>query len=96
MTFHRIDSPIALAVKVTFSTATAYRLQNDPRLPSQTATPRTRRRPDPLAGLFEEEAVPLPEAAPGPRPVALFEGLRRRHPELEHGLRRTLESRVRA
>ncbi len=96
MTFRRSDSPTAAAAKAAFSTATAYRLENDPRLPSQRAAPRTRRRPDPLAGLFEEEVVPLLEAAPGLRPVALFEELRRRHPELEHGIRRTLERRVRA
>lgn len=96
MTFRRSDSPTAAAAKAAFSTATAYRLEHDPRLPSHTATPRTRRRPDPLAGLFEEEVVPLLEAAPGLRPVALFEELRRRHPELEQGIRRTLERRVRA
>jgi transposase InsO family protein len=96
MTFRRSDSPTAAAAKAAFSTATAYRLENDPRLPSQTASPRTRRRPDPLAGIFEEEVVPLLEAAPGLRPVSLFEELRRRHPELDHGVRRTLERRVRA
>jgi hypothetical protein len=96
MTFRRSDSPAAAAAKAAFSTATAYRLEDDPRLPSQTASPRTRRRPDPLAGLFEEEVVPLLEAAPGLRPIALFEELRRRHPDLEHGIRRTLERRVRA
>lgn len=35
-------------------------------------------------------------AAPGVRPVAIFEELLRRHPELGAGLRRTLERRVRA
>jgi transposase InsO family protein len=95
MTFRRSDSPAA-AAKAAFSTASAYRLEEDPRLPSQTASPRARRRPDPLAGIFEEEVVPLLEAAPGLRPVAVFEELRRRHPELEHGIRRTLERRVRA
>ncbi|MBB3331720.1 transposase InsO family protein [Halomonas campaniensis] len=96
MTFRRSDSSAAAAAKAAFSTATAYRLEDDPRLPSQTASPRTRRRPDPLAGLFEEEVVPLLEAAPGLRPIALFEELRRRHPDLDHGIRRTLERRVRA
>ena len=96
MTFRRSDSPTTAAAKAAFSTASAYRIENDPRLPSQAASPRTRRRPDPLAGIFEEEVVPLLEAAPGLRPVALFEELQRRHPELEHGVRRTLERRVRA
>jgi hypothetical protein len=96
MTFRPSDSPAAAAAKAAFSTASAYRLENDPRPPSQTVSPRTRRRPDPLAGIFEEEVVPLLEAAPGLRPVALFEEVRRRHPELDHGVRRTLERRVRA
>jgi transposase InsO family protein len=49
-----------------------------------------------LAGIFDEEIVPLLEAAPGLRPVALFEELRLHHPELRDGIRRTLERRVRA
>jgi DNA replication protein DnaC len=36
------------------------------------------------------------KAAPGLRPVAVFEELRRRHPELGLGTRRTLERRIRA
>ena len=35
------------------------------------------------------------KAAPGLRPIAIFEELRRRHPELGAGARRTLERRVR-
>ena len=54
-----------------------------------------RRRPDPLAGIFEEEIVPLLEASPGLRAVALYEEMMRRHPDLHPGVRRTLERRVR-
>ena len=36
------------------------------------------------------------QAAPGIRPVAIFDELRRRHAELEPGVRRTLERRIRA
>jgi hypothetical protein len=39
--------------------------------------------------------VPLLLEAPGLRPVALFEEILRRHPELAPGIRRTLERRVR-
>ena len=78
------------------SVATAYRIEKDPRLPSQKQAPRGRRRPDPLAGIFEEEIVPLLKAAPGIRPVAIFEEMTRRHPELNEGVRRTLERRIRA
>lgn len=65
-------------------------------MPSQTRGPRSRRRPDPLAGIFEEEVVPLLRSAPALRSVTLFEELMRRHPELNPGIRRTLERRVRA
>ncbi len=96
MKFRRTDSPVTAAAKASFSTATAYRIERDPRLPSQTRSPRGRRRPDPLAGIFEEEIVPLLRSAPGLRPVALFEELMRRYPELHPGIRRSLERRVRA
>ena len=39
--------------------------------------------------------MPLLEASPGLRPVALYEEMMRRHPELSPGVRRTLERRVR-
>jgi len=95
MKFRRTASPAVAAAKASFSPATAYRIEKDPRLPSQTRRQRSRRRPDPLAGIFEEEVVPLLCSAPGLRPVALFEELMRRHPDLDPGVRRTLERRVR-
>ncbi|MCL4683081.1 MAG: IS21 family transposase [Rhodocyclaceae bacterium] len=96
MRLRRTDSPAAAAAKASFSSATAYRLEQDPKLPSQREQRRSRRRPDPLAGIFEAEIVPLLEASPGLRPVALLEELLRRHPTLPPGIRRTLERRVRA
>lgn len=36
------------------------------------------------------------KSAPGVRPVAIFEEILRRHPELGAGIRRTLERRIRA
>ena len=57
---------------------------------------RERRRPDPLADIFDSEIVPLLKAAPGLRPVAVFEEIRRRHPDLDPGIRRTMERRIRA
>src|SRR3546814_15977112 len=42
------------------------------------------------------EVVPLLEAAPGLRAVTVFEEMRRRHPELPDGVRRTMERRVRS
>jgi hypothetical protein len=49
-----------------------------------------------LAGIFDEDVVPLLQAAPGLRSVAIFEEICRRHPDLDAGIRRTLERRVRA
>lgn len=92
---HTHAVPVA-AAKAGISTATAYRIEGDPRLPSQKQAQRERRRPDPLAGIFEEEVVPLLQAAPGIRVVAIFEEMLRRHPDLDAGIRRTLERRIRA
>jgi len=96
MKIRRTDTPTAAAAKAGFSTATAYRLEADGRLPSQTKTTRSRRRPDPLAGIFDEEVVPMLERTPGLRSVTIFEELMRRHPALTAKIRRTLERRVRA
>jgi transposase InsO family protein len=85
----------AAAAQAAISLRTAYRIENDPRLPSQTPAPRGRRRPDPLIAIFDCEIVPMLEAAPGLRPIAIFEEMQRRHPELPEGVRRTMERRIR-
>lgn len=85
----------AASAKAGFSTATGYRIKADPRLPSQKKAPRERRRPDPLAGIWDAEIVPMLAAAPGLRAIAIFEEMRRRHPDLLPGVRRTLERRIR-
>jgi hypothetical protein len=89
------DTPVAAAAKSGFSTATAYRIEADPRLPSQKKEPRSRRRPDPLAAVWDSEIVPMLEAAPELRSIAVFDEIRRRHPEISPGIRRTLERRIR-
>ena len=95
MIHRKKDRPALAAARSGFSTATGYRIEADSRRPSEKRRPRGRRRPDPLAGIFREEIVPLLEASPGLRAVALYEEMMRRHPELHHGVRRTLERRVR-
>jgi hypothetical protein len=87
-------APAVAAAKAGFSAATAYRIEADPRLPSLKTNRRGRRRPDQLAGVWEGEIVPMLEAAPGVRAVAIFEEMCRRHPDLAVGVRRTLERRV--
>ena len=93
----RQTHPIEVATaKADFSRSTGYRIGQDPRLPSQKAQPRERRRPDPLETIFDAEVVPLLKEAPGLRPVAIFEEMLRRYPELTPGIRRTLERRIRS
>jgi transposase InsO family protein len=90
------EGPSVAAAKAGISVATAYRIEQDARLPSQKKAPRGRRRPDPLAEIFDSEVVALLKAAPGVRPIAIFEEMTRRHPEMSRSVRRTLERRIRA
>ena len=96
MSYRLTLSPEAAAAKTGFSTATAYRIEDDPRLPSQRKEPRGRRRPDPLAPYWDVEIVPMLKAAPGIRVIGVLEELRRRHPDLNPNVRRTLERRINA
>jgi hypothetical protein len=92
---HRATVPVPIAAaRAGFSAATGYRIEQDSRPPSEKRSPRERRRPDPLAGVFDAEVVPMLEASPGLRPVAVLEELLRRRPDLGVGIRRTLERRI--
>lgn len=67
---HRQTHDVALAAaKSGFSKATGYRIEDDPRLPSQKKARRGRRRPDPLAEVWDGEIVPILKSAPGIRPL---------------------------
>ena len=96
MDYRKTRSPEAAAAKAGFSTATAYRLEADSRSPSQKKPPRSRRRPDPLAPYWDAEIVPMLKAAPGVRVIGVLQELRRRHPDLNRNIRRTLERRIQA
>ena len=97
MTLRQNDPIPVAAAKAGFSTATGYRIAAYPVLPSMREHSRGRRRPDPLADLFDREIVPLLTAAPGLRSVGVLEEMERRHPERNwQALRRTLERRIRA
>ncbi len=82
------------AARAGIGASTGGRLDADPRLPSQCKAPRGRRRPDPLAAVWDTEIVPLLQSTPGLRPVAVFEEMLRRHCDLAPGVRRTLERRI--
>jgi len=95
MKSRRNSAPVAAAAKAGFSRATAYRIEADPRLPSQKKPARGRRRPDPLAGVWDGHILPLLTKTPGLRPIAIFDEIVRRHPALNRNVRRTLERRIR-
>ncbi len=90
------DTVAVAAAKASMSKATGHRIAKAPRLPSANKAPRGRRRRDPLGEVFDAVVVPMLQAAPGLRPIAIFEEVVRRHPELGDGIRRTLERRIRA
>jgi len=96
MSYRQTLTVEAAAAKAGFSTATGYRAEADPRLPTQKAASRGRRRPDPLEPYWEAEVVPILKAAPGIRAVGVLDELRRRHLELNPNVRRTLERRIHA
>jgi hypothetical protein len=70
---HRLkDGPASAPARAGFSVVTTYRIEEDPRLPSQEKAPRERRREDPLAGISGAEVIPLLQSAPGIRPVVVL------------------------
>jgi len=72
MSLRQTETPVIAAAKAGLSVATAYRIEQDPRLPSQKKTPRGRRRQDPLAAVWDSEVVPLLKSVAGLRPVAIL------------------------
>ena len=94
MKSRQTNTPAIAAAKAGFSRATAYRIEADPRLPSQKKTPRGRRRPDPLAAVWDSEIVPLLKETPELRAIGVYDEMVRRHPELR-STRRTMERRIR-
>ena len=94
MSYRQLRMPEAAAAKAGFSTSTAYRIEDDPRLPSQKKAPRGRRRPDPLEPFWESDVVPMLKAAPGIRVIGVLDELCKRHPGLNRNIRRTLERRI--
>ncbi|SEI21654.1 hypothetical protein SAMN05216228_108411 [Rhizobium tibeticum] len=69
MKLRQTNSVTVAAAKASIGRTTAFRLAKNPRLPSQKTKARGRRRPDPLAKIFDAEIVPLLRAAPGIRAV---------------------------
>ncbi len=85
------------AAKTGISVRSARRIEKTTGLPSQGGPRGWRTRADPLAGVWNEEVVPLLESQPGLSGTTLFEELLRRHPDrFDAGVLRTLQRRVRA
>src|SRR6202051_4348120 len=63
MIYRQTHEAAIAAAKSGFSRATGYRIEDDPRLPSQKKAPRSRRRPDPLAEVWDGEIVPILKSA---------------------------------
>jgi hypothetical protein len=95
MIIRRTQDTTVAAARSGISRASGFRIDADPRLPSQKQKPRERRRPDPLAAIWDADVVPILQAAPAIRTVSVMAELRRRHPELNPNIRRTLERRIR-
>jgi hypothetical protein len=72
MSFRHTETASVAAAKAGFSAATAYRIEEDPRLPSQKKAPRRRRRQDPLVAVWDSEVVPLAQEHPGIAPRRHF------------------------
>src|SRR6056297_3705554 len=64
MTLKQTHTVPVAAAKAGISQATGYRIQSDPTMPSQKKKPRGRRRPDPLADIFDAEVVPMLQSGP--------------------------------
>ena len=78
MTYRQSKDAATAAAKSGFSRSTGYRIEDDPRLPSQKKALRGRRRPDPLSEVWDSEIVPILKSAPGIRAIAVLEEIRRR------------------
>jgi len=87
-------TPQQAAAKSGFNTATGYRLEQGLYLPAIERPLRQRRRPDPLEAVWVAEVAPMLTVALGLRAVAVLEELGRRHAELNPGIRRTPERRI--
>ena len=84
------------AARMGISVRSARRIEQADGLPSQGGPRAWRTRADPLAGVWEEELLPLLEREPGLQGRTLLEELQRRHGDVfDDGVLRTLQRRIR-
>jgi hypothetical protein len=85
----------AAAAAAGISVRSARRIETDEIQPKR-GQPRGRTRPDPLAGVWEEELVPLLQRSPSLTPITLLEHLQQQKPDVDWSpVHRTLQRRVR-
>lgn len=80
MKFRQTNPTAAAAAKASISIATAYRIEKDPRLPSHREGAPRAAPARPVGRYFWSRIVPMLQASPGLRSVAIFEEMIRRHP----------------
>lgn len=84
------------AAKAAMSARTARRVEEDVTLPSQRARRYWRSRPDPFAGVWDAEVVPLMKSAPKLMAITVLRKLQDDHPErFPDGMLRTLQRHIR-
>src|SRR5450755_2464164 len=92
----RAHTQAGAASKAGISERSARRIESLAALPSQRPARQWRTRPDPLAGVWEAELLPLLQTSPHLNGVTLLEELQRRHPgEYGPSALRTLQRRLR-
>ena len=86
------------AAKSGLSRRTGFRIKKESRSATSTEEKKSRgrRRQDPLEGIWDSQVLPILRNSPGIRASAVFYELLRNNPELDPGVRRTLERRIRA
>ena len=90
------DSAEVAAAKSGFGRTTGFRIAKEPEAASKKEKkPRGSRRPDPLKDIFPSQVVPILKNCPDIRSVTVFREVMRENPELDPGVRRTLERRIR-
>ena len=98
MTLRKTHHQNVAAAMSGFSTSTGYRLEKDPRAPSRKKGARRHGggKPDPLAGIWDSDIVPMLDGAPGLKSVTILHEVCRRYPDRNLlSARRTLERRIR-
>jgi len=96
MSYRKHHTQELAAAKAGMSARSARRVERDATLPSQNPRRYWRSRPDPFAGLWETEVVPLLKSAPKLMAITLLHKLQDDHPErFPDGVLRTLQRHIR-